>query len=62
VLTQQLRPEEKKKKKKRKGGATACSRNLKIWGVKEMTLACFILPYMQSGIQFSLIIHGSINK
>jgi hypothetical protein len=31
------------KKRRRKGGATACSRNLGIWVVKEMTFAYFIM-------------------
>jgi hypothetical protein len=36
--------EEKKKKRKEKRGATACSKNLGIWIIKEMNFACFILP------------------
>jgi hypothetical protein len=30
-----LRPEERKKERKKEKGATACSRNLKIWVVKN---------------------------
>jgi hypothetical protein len=33
-----------KKKRKEKRGATACSKNLGIWIIKEMNFACFILP------------------
>jgi hypothetical protein len=33
----------RRKKRRRKGGATAYSKNLGIWVVKEMTFTCFIL-------------------